>query len=381
MGQQFHVVTLEDMVGNIRRIKPTCDYTLARDFLNQAVRTVLDRKVVWAGTVRRGVIAIPAAVSAGTVSLVSGSPNVTGGGTNWPTNDLVNTTVAIAVTDPGLKWITPLSMTGITVDSVLYADRAGIPEMVRVIETRPTSFRAEFTKPHVAAFTLEASSLAGRQLRLSSGVPPYTILAVPTSTSLILDTPWAGANLSGSGHQIVKMYYSLEPDLKHLMAVVDPAQGRSLQINYAQSWLDAEDPNRTRSGPPQLFANMVPSAAGNMQYELYPIPTEARQLNMVYSVEWPEMRAAGDRPPHFINPNIFIWDALSRALRQRLDRDDPYYNEVTANWYGAQAERELISAMNADESKLQTQLDYIYRGAPALAGLDTADMSDGCRWW
>lgn len=320
------------------------------------MRRLLDKRAFWSGTLKRGIISIPAAYTTGTISLTNGSASVTGSGTSWPTNDIVNTTVAVAVSNIGLQTVTPGSMSGITTDSVLYVDGAGTPEIVAVRKVTATTFTANFTKAHTAGFTLTASSLAGRQLRISSSDPTFTIRAVPSATSLTLDQPWGAAAASGQSYSIVKMYYTIATDIRDILIVADRSVPSRLRFHVPQAELNWRDPQRTESGDPHTLADYIPNEAGNMQYEVYPIQTSARQLDVLYTCQWPDMEAPGDVPPPFIDPTILTYGALADALRHntggRLGVDkDPSYDPVQADRYEAKFEIESDRAASADEGK------------------------------
>lgn len=343
--------TLANMVGFLVRVKPNLDPTLAQDYLNNRIRTVLDRKSFWAGTLKSGKIAIPAQYSTGSITITEGSTAVTGSGASWPTNDLVNTTVTAAISVAGLQTVTPASMAGITTDTLLYVDAAWTPEIVAVRETTATTFKAVFVSTHTTGFTLRASSFVGRQIRLSASSPIYTIRAVPSVTSLTLGDAWAGATASGQAYQIIKLYYTLSTDVRDILAVSDTTQGNSVSFHVSQRELNQIDPQRSATGDPRALVDYLPNENGNMQYEIYPVQITQRQLAYMYSSQWSAMRSPNDIPPPFINPGVIQDGALSDALRIRSTPEDPYYDPVGANFYEAKFERGVQDAINADESK------------------------------
>lgn len=388
MPQQY-TITLRDMVGHVRAQKPNADPNLIRDYINQAIRHTLDLKVCWAGTLRQGFIQVPAAYTTGTLALTAGSATATGTNTAWPVNDKVGTTVTAAVSETGLQWVTPGSMTGIDVDTMLYVDAAGNAEILPVLEVGTSKIRMDFKKTHSGSFTLTASSLAGRQIRLGMNHPTYSIRAVASATSLILEQEWAGVNYSSGPYSIVKMYYTLTPEMKALLFVVDPVQPMMLRSHYHPQAMSYQDPQRSQSGPPMFFVDYVPNEAGNMQYELYPPQTAARHLVYWYGKQWPDLRADGDRPPWFINPNVFLWYALAQVFLDKREAKDPFYDPTKAQYYRNMADLELITAMNADESKVQNQLTQelsrlgVGFGGPWAVqhGVTVAEMNSGGRWW
>ncbi len=387
MPQQY-VTTLGEMRGFVRRLKPNVDPNTIRDFLNQRVRSALDSDIIWAGLLKRGTIQIPAAYNTGSITLTSGSAAVTGTDTAWGYADAVNTTLSAAVTETGLQWVTPASMTGIDVDTMLVVDTGGSRELVAVVETDSTRFRANFRKAHSASATLTASALVGRQLKMGLNYPIYTVRAVYSATSMELDNPWAGTTLTGSSYTILKAYYTLAPNIKHLVTVVDQMQAIALKTHYPQTALNVEDPQRAASGWPYLMSDIGRNEAGNMQYEIYPHQTSPRHLGYIYVEQWPDMEEDGDQPPPFINPNVFLWGAASMALRTKVSEKDVYYDPASANFYEQKSLMELQLAISANQSKAQTWLgSEVERMMGGRGGLwyqshaVTAGEAHGGGWW
>lgn len=71
----------------------------------------------------------------------------------------ISTTVAVAVTSTGSQAVTPASMTGIVVGSVLTIDATGTKETVSVTAITATTFTANFTATHLANFTVTGYAL------------------------------------------------------------------------------------------------------------------------------------------------------------------------------------------------------------------------------
>jgi hypothetical protein len=379
-------ITLQELVGSIRQVKDNCPPTRCRDIVNQVLRTVLDFRPYWSGLLKTGVLSVPAAYNTGTVALTAGSAVVTGSGTNWPVTDLVNTTMPDAITEPGLHVVTPASMTGITEDVVLRVDSGADEEFVNVLAVNSTSFRAVFVKTHDESAALVSSSYVGRQLRLSASYPIYTIKAVRSATELEIDLPWAGASLSGQSYNIEKRYYTFAHDAKDILWCFDPVQPRELDLHYPQERLNREDPQRAQSGDPYLISDVRATDSGNMQYELYPFPSSARQLPFMYVRQWPDLKKNSDMLPPFLNPNVILYGAYSMALRTKQLDKDPFYDPASANFYETKFREELNAAANADDGKCQQMLTYergrygMSMGANWNQSHDVS-VHDGAEWW
>lgn len=361
------------MIGYVRNMKPNTPPALCKQWLNLRMRQIIDAKPNWAGLIKYTTVNVPDAYSVGSVSFTSNSPIVVGSATNFPTNDVVNSTIPAGVTSTGLQWVVPASMDGITADTVLYVDADGSPEIVPVTETRATSFRANFRQVHNQAAPIVCSSLALRQLVVGLTYPIFSILAVKDASTLILDAKWSGAALANMAYNILGIYYTFATDIKEIHSIVDPIQPLELAIHVPQRYMAARDPRRQTVGSaPELFLDRAPNICGNMQYEIYPPQSAARQLNMLYYQQWPDMEAPGDRPPTFINPGVLVDGAVADAKRHKAEAQDVYYDLAAAQFYEQRFMMGLGDSMNADNTKAQQQLEFNYRQLFGQGGYSTS---------
>lgn len=323
--------TLDSMTGAVRNVKSNADPAQVEQFLNFRQRQIYNIRPIWAGGIGRGVLAVPQSYNTGTVTTALGSNIVTGSGTAWPVNDLVNTTIVTLIRQPGRVAVTPASMTNITPDTWLYVDGGGAnPEVVYVLQTNTTSFTAVFRYSHAANVTATTSSLAYRTLRTGYQQPNFLITAVTSATSLLIDIPWGGDALTAIGYTILKNLYNFAPDLKMLLSAVDPRQGIEMLINYPLGKLNQEDPQRAAIDFPRLVATHSMSPAGTAMFEIWPSPTTNRQIYFEYYKQPYDMKAPGDTPPPYIDGGVLVAGAIADALRTKVTEDDPYYDPNTA---------------------------------------------------
>lgn len=343
--------TLSVMKGKVQNVKPNCSPSVCEMFLNHRMRYMYNQRPYWNASATRGVVMIPASYNTGTVTTVTSSNVVTGTATAWPVGDIVNTTLANTITQPGSVTVTPASMTNITADTWLYVDATGPnPEIAFVIDVGPTSFTATFNYVHSAGTTLTCSSLTGRTLRLGYQVPNFLITAITSATTLIIQNPFGGVPLTDIGYTILKNLYNFAPDLKQLMSVVDPQQGIELGINYPQPKLNQEDPQRTVTDFPILVSPHSISPAGTQLFEIWPSPTNARQLYFEYYSQPRDLKAPGDRPPPYFDPSVMVMGATADALRTRVSKDDVYFDPNTAMVWEQRFEKGLEMLIFADGS-------------------------------
>ena len=366
--------TLQSMQSRIMMQRPGLDRNLAQAFLNERMRQVLDRKPDWAGLMKRTVLSIPAAYTHGTIAVTTGSVNVAGTNTNWPVSDVVNTTITEAVKAPGTYWTTPASLAGITRDSLLYVDSGGAyPEVVPVLDILAGHIQCPFAFPHNAGFSITASSLAGLQIMVNSVNPVFTVYAITSPTSLILDNPWGNQAFTGMSYQIYLGQTTFGVNAKEIVSVVDPAQGITLRLLVGEEEENLYDPTRSDTGSPTRVVSLGPNWSGNMTYEIRPPWTSPAQLAVLYHEQVADMRLPSDRPPAFLNPNIFIMGALADAFSTPCprppDQKDPFFSLENAQKYEQRFEMAVIEAMNADESLYMRGFDWDHARAGGGANM------------
>lgn len=353
--------TLYTLVGRVGLYRPDLSKQHIIRLLNDRLRQVIDSRIIWSDLLVHATMEIPASYSTGTVSVTNGSATVTGAATSWPTNDKVNTTLSGALTETGYQEVTPTAMTNITADSYLTIDTGASQETVAVVEVSSTTFTAKFTKTHLTAVAIISSSLAGRQFRLANSYPMFTITAVPTATSLTLHAPWKGLAVSASTYTIVRQYFTIGADYKEILAAVDQQYGMPLRIHVPVNEINWRDPQRSSYGPPQCIVDLGPSESGNMQFEIWPCQTAARQIDLWYHRQWPEMQNDLDRPPWFMDGSLLADGAVADALRVRTGKDDAFFNPQLAEVFEGKFLNKIELAKNADESKLQESFSFNYK--------------------
>ena len=95
------------------------------------------------------------------------------------------------------------------------------------------------------------ASWVGAQFRggaIPSAFPTYTILAVLSATSIVLDKPWFGGTLTGIQYQIFQCYFPVPSDFQSFESLTNPTNSFQIWTNTTQAELDRMDPQRVTSG-------------------------------------------------------------------------------------------------------------------------------------
>lgn len=344
-----------ELVGRCRSIKPNMPATVLGDYLNDRIREIFDRKPQFSGTFRETDIFIPTPYNTGTISFTQNSTAVDGLTAAWDVSSVVNSSIPSGIIRTGYQIVTPASMSGISTDTALYCDDTGTPEVVSVIEVRPTSFVAIFNSFHNPGCTITTSTLSGRQLKIGNTYPIYTVRAVTSATRLIIDIPWKASVLSNSAYQILGMYYTIAPDIKMLVSCLDQAQGiPPLRVNVTAAELNRTDPQRSSTGYPQCLANRGPNDNGNNQWEIWPASPTERQLRVFYHTQPPKLTSEGDRIPYFLNPTVLFNGMMASAYSTKIGADDAYYDPKLAQMYEAKFAQGVDNLIMADEEHIQS---------------------------
>lgn len=356
---------LQIMMGLVLDAKKNAHPEAVRRFLNGRIRKTLNYRVGWSDLQKTTYISLPNPYTTGTVSTTYGLPVLTGTATAWPVADVVNTTITRDLLDIGNAEVYLADNTGVTNDSVLLVDAGTLTaEAVSVTAiTSRGSVMANFQFTHNAGATVTMSSLAGLQVAFGVGSSLFTIAGVVSPTQILMDSVWGGAPLANAPYAIRKVYVTIASDFRDFVSVVDPQEGDLLETHTQLKTVDRVDPQRTASGTPTNLIDFQPDKNGNMQFEVWPATSSARQIRVVYYSDWPEMQRPTDRPPPFLDPQLFVDGATADVLRSKVDQNDPFYDLQLADIYERQFKEGLELAVNADESKSVKNLTIYHAGS------------------
>ena len=356
--------TLATLIGAVVKRRSGIARDVVVDLLNERMRSIIDLRPTWSGLIKPVVVSFPATYTTGTVAFNAGSNTVTGTATAWPVNDVVNTNIVEQINGPQQLWVTPASMIGITRETILYVDAAGPnPEILPVQDILANRVLLTFNYPHAANSTATMSSLAQLQFRLASfNTPIYTVLAVTSPTTIVVDQICGQTIPTGSGYNILKMYTTIDPQIKEILTGYDPFQQIMLRLDVPQTDLNRKDPNRTATNSPLEVSPRSPQANGFMTYEIWPPTYIAYQLVFQIRFQWPDMRMASDYPPPFINPNALIYGALADAFKvpcpRPPDYKDPFFNLDAAMAHEQMFDKAVLQLIEADEARQTSMLTY-----------------------
>ena len=350
------------MTGRVRAGRPLAGEEQIRTWINNAVRNVINKRTYWVDLRRVGIIPVPNQIITGVISTAPGSNMVTGVGTGWPVSDVVNTTLAEAVISPGYEEVQLTSIAGVDENSILWVEggtaRAEAVPVMRINRggIGAATIVGKFQFAHASGVTVTQSSLVQQQLRTGYNNPTFSIVGVADPQTLFLDNPWGGLPLAGVKYYISKIYYTLFPNIRKVICVVDQQQGIPLDVMRTQQELNITDPQRTDNSDPLAFVSAWPNPNGNMQWEVWPAPKSQRQISVLATLQWPELVNPEDIPPSFLEPTIFTNFAIAEGLRHKLSKDDPFFDPKLSQQFQLEAQSQLQDALIGDEDR--AVMDY-----------------------
>jgi hypothetical protein len=264
-------------------------------------------------------------------------------------------------------------MSNIEVGDWVTIDRGtGSQEVLLVVSTDTTTFRAKPTVAHSVSAAIEKSSYVRRQFRESTGKGQYyNVTSVLSATSLLLDLPYGGATISGTSYRILQSYISMPQNLRMVWSIVNHQNGWRIKFNLPAESLNNFDVWRTATGFTTKLVDYVPDEVGRFRYELYPPPTVQMSFPYLAYITVPDMDDDEDTPPPGIPSHMLVHGAIADALRWGR-RESDYYDPQTSMRYEQMFEMDLSNAAMADDSIYMTNLKWAF---------DAYEMKYGADFW
>lgn len=189
----------------------------------------------------------------------------------------------------------------------------------------------------VGSGTAFAATDVGRQFRVGSNQPIYSIQTFTSATSIALDRPYGGTTAAGQAYRILDAYVTVPVDFQAFIAVLDTQNNWQLHLWMTEEELNVRDAQRSASGTPWALASRrlssLAATVGRAQYELWPYATTEKNYPFYY-VRRPEalVDATAFLGPLADNADILVAGALAQAAAWpgTEDRKNPYFNPTLA---------------------------------------------------
>ena len=209
--------------------------------------------------------------------------------------------------------------------------------------------------------TAFAATDVGRQFKVGTGSPIYTITAVNVNTqTLTVDRPIGVLTGTGLTYRIIDAYVTPPTDFLRFVTVSDPLMGWQLRHWITSDELNRMDPQRNFFGQPYLLADRMFASGGVLpQYEAWPYTTAARTLYYTYIQRGSDLINDTDIPVWPLRSDVLVAGALADVCRWPGTADEPNpYFQRPEYWkaYEGEFEDKMIELERRDEEIYMTQL-------------------------
>jgi hypothetical protein len=228
---------------------------------------------------------------------------------------------------------------------------------------------------NAAAAAAWSTSLIGRQFRIGSSTPIYTITDVTTvvaaNDTLTLDQVWGAATAAAQNYEIYQAYVTVPSDFHSFIAVIDPSQNWRLWANrWSQGDLNAWDAARTNAGSSYTlvpFAYDTTTTPPRPRYELWPHQKAAYVYPYLYEIRATDLGDSGAVLPFYIRGDVLLEGALAKAARWPgvTGAPNPYYDLVLAREHETRFQQQVAELGRQDDEVLEQDIQY-YQGWNSL---------------
>ena len=355
------------MQDHILTVCPKYPPQLIRRKINDNLRLITSKRV-WSGLTKQLILSVPAAFADGTIDAVTGSNVIIGNATGWPVDDVVSTTLSADVISAEVLDATPVSMVGVAPNTYMLIDGGGANEEgVYVYDTTATTFKASFTKTHVAGETVTRSSLSNLQMKIGILSPFYTVTGISSPTRLIVKDIIAQPSELDASYSLSLVYTNFAPDLKMLISVVNLERRYRIIIHMPKDTIDYSDPHRTLTQTTYMVVSHEVDPAGSQLYELYPRPTSEQAIPFFYHFQFPPLEDDGDILPNGIRSDVVVRLTTADALvwpKHKVIEGGIYYDPQQSATLRSQAVVDIEAMEMEDDNTMIMRQQWSYADWP-----------------
>jgi len=298
----------------------------------------------------------------------TGSNVILGNATGWPVDDKVSTTLSADVISAEVLDATPVSMVGVEPNTYMLIDGGGANEEgVYVYDTTATTFKASFTKTHLAGETVTRSSLSNLQMKIGILSPFYTVTGISSPTRLIIKDIIAQPSELDASYSLSLVYTNFAPDLKMLISVVNLERRYRIIIHMPKDTIDYSDPHRTLTQTTYMVVSHEVDPAGSQLYELYPRPTSEQAIPFFYHFQFPPLEDDGDILPNGIRSDVIVRLTTADALvwpKHKIIEGGIYYDPQQSAMLKSQAVVDIEAMEMEDDNTMIMRQQWSYADWP-----------------
>lgn len=160
--------------------------------------------------------------------------------------------------------------------------------------------------------------LTGRQFRIASTTPIYTIIEVVSATELTLSLPWGPETATTQEYQIYQAFQTPPSDFHAFISIWNPAFNWQLWRGVDQVTLNYADAQRANIGTSYVIASRDWNTTANLpEFELWPhnVATTTTVYPFLYEVRPTDLQDPDAVLPRYLRGDVLMEMALSQASR------------------------------------------------------------------
>lgn len=214
----------------------------------------------------------------------------------------------------------------------------------------------------VGSGTTWTSAMIGRQFLAQAVGPLYTVIAVPSATTLTLDRVYGGTTGASLTYEITLVYLTAPSDFLQFQAVMDRANNWRLHTNFRQEQIDTWDSKRSVTGTPTILATAPFTSSGLVRFEIWPRATSAKTYSYRYVKKPALLAASSDTPIWPVSSYALIQGALSElSLWPGLKSSPNLYHDLQQHSTHETAFKEEVQGLVLEEERINQSAVY-YEG-------------------
>jgi len=232
----------------------------------------------------------------------------------------------------------------------------------------------------VGTGTAWTTDLIGQQFRTGVNSPLYTVLDVPSATSLDLTEVWGPATATAQPYQIYSAYVTVPSDWQNFITVWDPNFNWQLETNVTQEELNAWDAQRANTGTAYVLASYKYDDVFNNpplpQYEVWPHQRALYVYPFLYVSRPPDLSDPGAMLPRYVRGDVLLEMTLGQAARwpgPSRDSPNPYFNLSLAMQHDVRAEKMIFDLERTDDEIIENDVTYLSLSAMPFASIPYGD--------
>lgn len=225
--------------------------------------------------------------------------------------------------------------------------------------------RGDATVTSISGITFAASDV-GRQFRVGSNTPIYSIMTYTSPSSVELDRVYGDTTDAAAAAKVLDAYVTMPTDFKRILACLDTHNNWQLRYWITEDELNTWDAQRSAAGTPWALCSRrlstLTATDGRVQYELWPFALTARNYPLYYIKKTETLTDDSVlKGPMSTNMDVLVKLALAESAEwPGLEgRKNPYFNLALAASRRQLAEADLNRLEVLDEEIYMTWLEEV----------------------